>query len=59
MDGKGIFNDKILVVVDKRQQAGAAAPGKQPGTTTAPVIKKGQRVQLTGKVAEAFQVLIE
>jgi|GEM_PF-3944836 len=57
LDGPGLFNDKILVVVDKNAAASVATDQPQAGqpaiTTTAPLtFKEGDKLQVQGKVEE-------
>lgn len=56
-EGSGLFNDKILVVIDRRQQQAGTIAGKP--MTAAPAIKEDQKVQLTGKVQEITVTEIE
>lgn len=49
LDGPGFFNDKILVIMDKQQQAGTA--NQQAGAASL-TLKEKQKLQLTGKVEE-------
>ncbi len=56
LEGSGLLNNKILVVVAKNEQAGIS--GQQPGTK-APVIKEKAKVQLTGKIEQIDLTKIE
>ena len=57
LEGSGLFNNKILVVVSKpAEQAGKS--GQRPGTA-APVIRENERVQLVGRVEELGITRIE
>ncbi len=62
VESKGLFSDKMLVVVAKPQQAGTASeeqPGAQQPAVKAPVIKEKQDVQLTGKVEDVDITKVE
>lgn len=56
LDGPGIFNDKILVVVASNKAGGAE--GQREGTA-APTIRQDEKLQLTGKVEEMALTKVE
>lgn len=56
LEGSGLLNNKILVVV----ASPAGAPGQQPGVAApAPVIKEKEKVQLHGRVEDIGVTKIE
>ncbi len=61
VESKGLFSDKMLVVVAQPQQAGTAEvqPGGQQPAAKAPVIKEKQDVQLTGTVEDVDITKVE
>lgn len=56
IEGSGIFNNKILAIVDTKQTSGESE--RQQGGT-APVVKEKQKLQVTGKVIEMGVTKIE
>ncbi len=56
IEGSGFFNNKILAVIEGKQQTETSE--QQPGGT-APIIKENQKLQLTGRVEEIGVTKIE